>query len=108
LSVVAEDAGTVVAFLLCRRRDRDTVACLDVLAVDPDHQRRGIGAALLGRTFAAAAAAGLGEAQLTVASDNPRALRLYGRVGMRPRHRLELYERPLSAAPRRPADPAPG
>lgn len=47
------------------------------------------------------AAAGLMEAQLGVASDNPNALRLYERVGMSPRLRFYTYERPLPARARR-------
>jgi hypothetical protein len=33
-------------------------------------------------------------AQLDVASDNPRALRLYTRAGMTPRHRVHVFEKP--------------
>lgn len=50
--------------------------------VDPDHRGRGLGRALLTRAFAGFAAAGLGIAELGVASDNPRALALYRDVGM--------------------------
>jgi hypothetical protein len=41
------------------------------------------------------ASAGLREAQLGVASDNPRALRLYERVGMSARFRVDTYQRPV-------------
>jgi ribosomal protein S18 acetylase RimI-like enzyme len=63
--------------------------------VHPEHRGRGLGAALLLDAFARFAAAGLTEAQLGVASDNPRALRLYERVGMYPRFQVDVYERPV-------------
>jgi hypothetical protein len=66
-------------------------------------------AASMGRlrsAFAAFAAAGLGEAQLGVASDNPRAMTLYEQVGMTIRFCIDTYERPaqLATAPH----PGPG
>ena len=48
---------------------------------------------MLGTAFARFAAVGLREAQLGVASDNPSALRLYERQGMRKRFRYDTYER---------------
>jgi mycothiol synthase len=93
LSIVAEHAGAVAGFLLARRWP-ESVGYVDILAVHPDLQRRGLGSALLRTAFARFAAAGLREAQLGVASDNPRALHLYERVGMTPRFRADTYERP--------------
>ena len=80
---------------------------VDVLAVHPDHQRRGLGSTLLRNSFAGFAAAGLKEAQLGVASDNPRALALYERVGMHARFQTDVYERrsPEPAAFTPPSDP---
>jgi mycothiol synthase len=94
LSVVAERGQRIVAFLLARRRDEEGVGFVAILAVDPEHQRRGIGGALLRSAFAGFAAAGLREAQLMVASDNPRALRVYERAGMTVQLRFDIYERP--------------
>jgi ribosomal protein S18 acetylase RimI-like enzyme len=68
---------------------------VDILAVHPHHQGRGIGAALLTQAFAAFAGAGLREAQLGVASFNERALRVYERHGMTPQLQFDIYERPL-------------
>jgi mycothiol synthase len=96
LSRVALAGGEIVGFLLSRRW-RDQVGFVDILAVHPDHQHRGIGGALLLAAFAAFATAGLREAQLGVASDNPRALKLYERAGMTPRFRFDTYERPAIA-----------
>jgi mycothiol synthase len=94
LSVVAEREGRIVACLLARRRDEEGVGFVAILAVDPEHQRRGIGTALLQAAFAGFAVAGLREAMLMVASDNPQALRVYERVGMIVQLQFDIYERP--------------
>ncbi len=95
LSLVAEQRGQVVGFLLGRRWQHEASGYVDLLAVAPAHQRRGIGAALLTHAFAAFAAAGLILAQLGVASDNPRGLRVYEAAGMSPRFQFDVFERPL-------------
>jgi ribosomal protein S18 acetylase RimI-like enzyme len=97
LSRVAERFGDVVGFLLARRWRHESVGFVDILAVHPDHQRRGLGQAMLLSAFAGFAAGGLREAQLGVSSDNARALRLYERVGMTPRFRVDMLERPVSS-----------
>lgn len=81
-------------FTLVRRWD-DGVAYIVLLAVHPDHAGRGLGGALLTATFAAARANGYRHAVLNVASDNPSALRLYERVGMTQRWRIDDYHKPL-------------
>lgn len=95
LSCVARHGDNAAGFLLARRWDHEAAGYVDILAVHPDHQRRGLGTALLRTAFTRFAAAGLREAQLGVASDNPRALRLYERAGMSPRFRFDTYERPI-------------
>jgi len=94
LSLVAERDARIVAALLARRRDEEGVGFVAILAVDPEHQRQGIGTVLLQRAFAGFALAGLREAMLMVASDNPRALRVYERVGMTVQLQFDIYERP--------------
>jgi mycothiol synthase len=94
LSLVAEREGRIVAFLLTRRRDEEAVGFVAILAVDPEYQRRGIGTVLLRQAFAGFAVVGLREAMLMVASDNPRALRVYERVGMIVQLQFDIYERP--------------
>jgi mycothiol synthase len=94
LSRVAELAGEFVGFLLARRRTDAPVGFVDILAVAPHHQGKGIGTALLEQAFGLFRAAGLEEAQLGVASSNPRALSVYERLGMTPRFRYDTYERP--------------
>jgi mycothiol synthase len=98
LSCVAELRGDTVGFVLARHWKEESIGFIDVLGVHPDHQRRGIATFLLFGVFVRFAAAGLGRAQLGVASDNPRALRLYERVGMKPRFRFDTYERRVSGA----------
>ena len=96
LSRVAENDEGIVGFLIACRWDDAEVGYVDVLAVDPEHQGRGVGTALLGSAFAAFASTGLREAQLGVDSDNPRALRVYRRAGMRVSFRYDVYERPMA------------
>ncbi len=99
LSWIAERESDrrVVAFLLARRHRDESVGYVDILAVAPDHQGRGLGALMLQRAMAGFAAAGLARAQLGVASDNPRALRLYERAGMTTRFRIDTVERAPTA-----------
>ena len=75
LSCVATYDEMIAGFLLARRWREDGVGYVDILAVHPQWQRRGLGSSLLEAAFDGFASAGLREAQL-VASDNPRALRL--------------------------------
>ncbi len=96
LSCVAELGGQPVAFLLALRRHAQNTGFIDVLGVHPDHRRRGLGTVILQGAFARFGAAGLDEAQLVVASDNPNALRLYKRCGMIERFRHDTYERSSS------------
>jgi mycothiol synthase len=93
LSCLAEYDGDLVGFLLARRWREESVGFVDLLGVRPDHRRRGLATAMLKTTFVRFAAAGLREAQLGVASDNPRALNVYERCGMAPRFRIDTYER---------------
>jgi ribosomal protein S18 acetylase RimI-like enzyme len=98
LSCAAEHELEMVGFLLARRWRAEGVGFVDLLAVVPNQRRRGIATAMLSRAFVGFADAGLAEAQLGVASDNPRALGLYERVGMKARFRIETHERPVEVA----------
>ena len=101
LSLVVHDADTMVGFLLARRWSEQAVGFIDLLGVHPQWRGRGVGSALLRTAFARFAADGLREAQLGVASDNPGALQIYERAGMRPRFVVDAYVRELddSAGP---------
>ena len=96
LSLVAEDGTEIVGFLVARCWQHEASGYVDLLAVAPGHQRRGVGTALLTHGFAGFATAGLLHAQLGVASDNPRGLRVYEAAGMGPRFRFDVFERPLN------------
>jgi mycothiol synthase len=97
LSAVIERDDELVGFLLARRWRAERIAYVDLLGVHPNHQRQGLGSALLLTAFARAGAAGLGELQLVVASDNPNALTLYERLGMRAGFQVDAYVRPIGA-----------
>jgi mycothiol synthase len=92
-SSVVECDGEIVGFLLARRWEAERAGYVDLLAVHPAHQRQGVGSILLQTAFAQIAAAGLREAQLAVASDNPRALALYERLGMTVRFQHDVWAR---------------
>jgi ribosomal protein S18 acetylase RimI-like enzyme len=94
LSRVALHDGEPVGFALARRWEQELVY-VPLLAVDPDAQGTGIGARLLRSVFAAAAAAGKRQVRLNVASDNPNAVKLYERVGMRQAWRVDDYQKAL-------------
>ncbi|MGZ4196244.1 MAG: GNAT family N-acetyltransferase [Solirubrobacteraceae bacterium] len=95
LSRVARRGDAIAGFTLCRRNP-DASGYVDLLAVDPSERGRGLGASLLLTAFEGFARAGLREAWLDVASDNPRGLRLYHRVGMSERLLVDVYEKPVS------------
>jgi ribosomal protein S18 acetylase RimI-like enzyme len=94
LSRVAESNGEPVGFALARRWEDETVY-VPLLAVHPDQAGKGLGGRLLQAVFAAAGAAGQRSVRLNVASDNPNAVRLYERVGMSQRWRVDDYQKPL-------------
>ena len=94
LGRVAERDGVPVGFALARRWE-DGVVYVPLLAVHPDAAGRGLGGKLLSGVCAAAGAAGWRQVQLNVASDNPDAVRLYERVGMSQRWRVDDYQKPL-------------
>jgi mycothiol synthase len=105
LSSVAERDGRIIAFLLARRWRDESVGFVDLLAVDPGERGQGLGTALLSSAFVGFAEVGLREAQLGVASDNPRALGVYERAGMKTRMQFDIYERSV-ASEERAAEPS--
>ena len=93
LSIAAYADEQITGFLLSRNFTVENAGFIDLLGVAPQHQRQGLATAMLLTAFAQYAAAGLSRAQLGVASDNPRALALYTRAGMREQFRYDTYER---------------
>jgi mycothiol synthase len=83
LSRVAENEG----FALVRDYEND-VAYVSLLAVRPDSAGKGLGSRILQAVFVAAQR----QVVLNVASDNPNAVRLYERVGMRQGWRVDDYQ----------------
>jgi ribosomal protein S18 acetylase RimI-like enzyme len=96
LSRVARRGDAVAGFILCRRWEGG-IGYVDLLAVAQPERGQGLGAALLSAAFGGFADIGLREAQLEVASDNPRALRIYERAGMVPLQQLDVFEKPAAS-----------
>ena len=82
---VGEDDGEIVG--VAQAYLREGLWCLSMLAVDPNVQSAGTGTAL----FEAALAYGEGQPGLIVASNDPRALRLYAAAGFSLRPALEAH-----------------
>lgn len=57
--LVAEETGVVLGFVGVRLFPEDQMGEIHIIAVDPDHQRRGIAAALMESAFADIRAAGM-------------------------------------------------
>lgn len=73
-------AGGLVGFVLGRRVDRDLVE-IDLVAVDPDRRRQGVGRALLEELIASERQGGVETFQLELAAGNAPAFALYAAVG---------------------------
>ena len=83
LVVLAEAAGGLAAASICW-----TSAFVKDLVVHESWRRRGLGEALLRRAFRTFEERGAHHVDLKVEADNPPAIRLYERVGMRVVERL--------------------
>ena len=92
LCLLARDDGRPIGALMARLfDDRGWVSELGVLA---SHRGRGVGAALLRRSFASFARRGIRRVMLNVDAQNPTgATALYERVGMTVANRWTLWER---------------
>jgi ribosomal protein S18 acetylase RimI-like enzyme len=95
---VAADGDRPVGFVAVRYVDEDAVRAgeIDMIAVDPRCQRRGVGAALLRHAVDGIRAAGVGLAVLGTGGDpgHAPARALYESLGFRP-FRIVRYYRPL-------------
>ena len=95
LWLIAEDGTKIVGVLTAS--DFVDRGWVDYLGVLPDVRGRGIGAALLRRSFATFAARGIPTVFLNVDAENVTgATALYERVGMRVAKRWDLWERSIS------------
>ena len=79
-SEAADAKLDLTGFVLGRRVAVDLVE-IDLVAVDPDHRRQGIGRDLLEELIASEAAVGVREFNLELASQNAAALALYSSAG---------------------------
>lgn len=88
---VAEQDGAIVGYagLMCL----PPVGDVQTIAVVPEHEGRGIGSALLRTLHDRARELGATEVLLEVRADNPRAQRLYRRVGYEQIHVRPRYYR---------------
>ena len=92
LWLLALDRGVPIGALVARAGDDG--GWVDWLAVLASHRGRGIGAALLRRSFSSFAALGLRRVLLNVDAENVTgATAVYERVGMRVVNRWDLWER---------------
>jgi mycothiol synthase len=96
LWIVARDGGEVCGVALCMPRTFG-MGFVDSLAVRGPWRRRGVGTALLGAAIARLWRAGERSIGLGVDADNPAAIRLYERAGMRIAWRAVPYERQMHA-----------
>jgi mycothiol synthase len=97
LWLLARDGGVPVAAVTASAGGDD--GWVDWLAVLPSHRSRGIGTALLRRSFATFASRGLGRVLVNVDAENVTgATAVYERVGMRVVNRWELWERSSAAS----------
>ena len=83
VQLVVRSAGRVVGWCDVRRHPFEGRRHGGVLGIGllPEWRARGVGAALLGRTLEAAAAAGMTRIELEVLASNTRAIRLYEGAG---------------------------
>lgn len=97
LWLLARDGGTPVGTLAASAGDEG--GAVDWLGVLASHRGRGIGAALLLRSFASLAARGIQRAMVSVDAENPTgATAVYERAGMRIVGRWDLWERSSSGS----------
>jgi ribosomal protein S18 acetylase RimI-like enzyme len=97
---VAEVDGRAAGVLQSADQSDSNEGWVKNLAVLREHRKRGLGAALLARAFAAYAGKGRELAGLGVDLSNPtEAYRLYTSVGLSAAYEADIYEREVAAAP---------
>ena len=99
---VAEVQGRVVGFVVTARRTEDAaeIGEVDLLAVDPDHQGRGVGRALLDAALEQVRRYGVDLAVVATGGDEGHApaRALYEGAGFRPYPQVRYYRRLDGAA----------
>jgi ribosomal protein S18 acetylase RimI-like enzyme len=99
LEVVAVDReGEVGAFAVCWVDPVSRTGLFEPVGTHPDHQRRGLGRAVLLEGLRRMADRGMLRAEVCAFNDNPAALGLYRSVGFRAGGNLWVYQKNLPAA----------
>jgi ribosomal protein S18 acetylase RimI-like enzyme len=98
LEVVAADRdGEIGAFAICWVDPVSKIGLFEPVGTHPDHQRRGLGRAVLCEGLRRMAARGMRRAEVCAYSDNPAALALYRSVGLERDGNLLTYVKPVTA-----------
>jgi len=105
LSLVAADAGRVVAALLCGHDGRR--GYLHHLAVDPACRGRGIGRRLVSEATELLRRAGIRKCHIFILRDNPAGLAFWKQIGWTAREDIGVVSVDLEPAPPRSARPFP-
>lgn len=96
--LVANGNDVILGYALILFRARSRVARLYSLAVNPAHEKAGVGQRLLSAAEEASFSRGCPILRLEVREDNPRAIGLYQRAGYRRIGRREAYYEDGAAA----------
>jgi len=97
--VVAEEAGEVVGYAMCRVEHRFGFGLpgggkrghLISIAVLPDFRRKGVASTLMGEVMKALVGYGCGDLFLEVRASNVGAVRLYRKLGFKLERRIRYY-----------------
>jgi ribosomal protein S18 acetylase RimI-like enzyme len=96
LDVVAVDReGEIGAFAICWVDPVSKTGVFEPVGTHPDHQRRGLGRAVLQEGLRRMAERGMRTAEVCTYNDNEAALRLYRSVGFDPDGKLLIYAKPI-------------
>ena len=97
LVLLLEEAGRPLAYCWTHREHAGAPGVIDMVGTAPDEQSRGLGRAVTAAGIDHLVEIGATPIDITVDSENPRALRLYERLGFTVRWRSVWYERQVSA-----------
>ncbi len=98
--LVAEEEGEIAGFITTRLGPATGIGRIPNLAVDPAHQGKGIGSALLRAAFAYLSAHGMTHVKIETLEQNMVGRHLYPKMGFREIARQIHYMMELPAGPR--------
>lgn len=93
--ILAEKGNQLVGFCWTRTDFTENKARIYMLGVDPKYRRKGVGGGILAAGLALFKKMGLGQAELTVDSENRAAMELYSSAGFKARTHSLWLEREL-------------